>query len=859
MKNKVCRILSLVLVIVVLLGGVMPSYATPDGQVAAHDDALHHDMIHETESYALTNTLYSPGGMQGFEGDHAILNPNEMVEIGVEFRTPSTVALQLMYDRGYVLNHRNQTDSFEAQALFAHEVFQEQLEQILIPFAKNTSVEILSEHYWLFNGIFIRVPGSMVEQIASLPEVYSVFPNVTLYDEPVDEPIIGEWFANESFSDKPFTADITAVDHVFMRETREHLRMDYIHNTLGITGAGVQVAVLDRGICYNPLHPEFERFLVNGRVPGWHFYQSIPRNDHGVAVTGALVAIAPGIDLFHYNRSVNTLRAFEAAHRDGADVITMSFSTDSATIPHLVGAIDRAVLSGVVVVASAGNMGILSPYTITAPGPQPLLITVGDGTAGGRLEGTHGDTIYRTSSRGPVRGTYHIKPDIVVTGTSVYTTRQFPDDGISPSAYEWRGGTSHAAPIIAGIAALLLEEFPDATPCEIKARIMNSARPLANLNPNSVFRVGAGFVRPLEALRNQTVVTVIHDISLHADPNVPFAPAAMSSLSFGNAATLLLEHSGSLSMTGTIRNTGDTARTYTIEPQFTANPSNMAQLTLSQQSITVAAEQTADFIATMSLRIGHIPAGFYEGYLYVRDGSTIVARLPFGLVNSTTLSFLPMVALHDGDDILWHGDPDITFGQPLPEYIWDAFEMPRRDNFLYPAMFEGTQWAFWQFNGWYTQPNDNGFRVDKTTPISITMLDNGRFDLYAHWQVRPFGDADGDGMLSSMDSTTIQNYILRISVNICHIAADVDLNGAIRMMDLALVQAFMLDSPVILGGPEAGPFGRMFGFANFDPDDPLFLHALWETLQWAEAQGILCEVEHAVYIEMVRQFLARST
>ena len=52
--------------------------------------------------------------------------------------------------------------------------------------------------------------------------------------------------------------------------------------------------------------------------------------------------------------------------------------------------------------------------------------------------------------------------------------------GTESSAF---GGTSGAAPMVAGSAALLLQKFPMATPPELKARLMNAANSAVYTNP----------------------------------------------------------------------------------------------------------------------------------------------------------------------------------------------------------------------------------------------------------------------------------------------------------------------------------------------------------------------------------------
>ncbi len=72
-----------------------------------------------------------------------------------------------------------------------------------------------------------------------------------------------------------------------------------------------------------------------------------------------------------------------------------------------------------------------------------------------------------SSSRGPQFEDNRIKPEIGAPGASVSAVA---GGGTSPF-----GGTSGATPMVAGAAALLMEAFPDRSPLEIKALLMNTA------------------------------------------------------------------------------------------------------------------------------------------------------------------------------------------------------------------------------------------------------------------------------------------------------------------------------------------------------------------------------------------------
>ena len=110
------------------------------------------------------------------------------------------------------------------------------------------------------------------------------------------------------------------------------------------------------------------------------------------------------------------------------------------------------------------------------------------------LEGT----MVGSSSRGPTMLTNIIKPEIGAPGASI-SAEVGTADGTTPF-----GGTSGAAPMVTGSAALLMEAFGDRSPAEIKALLMNYAEttifngaPQAPINSAlaAIQRIGAGEVR----------------------------------------------------------------------------------------------------------------------------------------------------------------------------------------------------------------------------------------------------------------------------------------------------------------------------------------------------------------------------
>ena len=154
----------------------------------------------------------------------------------------------------------------------------------------------------------------------------------------------------------------------------------------------------------------------------------------GVGYTSDVIA---GIDWAVANRS-----------RYGIRVINLSLGhavSEPAAFDPLCQAVARAVLAGIVVVASAGNYGVTSQGApvlggITSPGNSPYAITVGAIDTAGTVTRSD-DTVAPYSSKGPTRYDMAVKPDIVAPGTRIvsleaqgsYLARNYPSWHIAGS------------------------------------------------------------------------------------------------------------------------------------------------------------------------------------------------------------------------------------------------------------------------------------------------------------------------------------------------------------------------------------------------------------------------------------------
>jgi len=185
---------------------------------------------------------------------------------------------------------------------------------------------------------------------------------------------------------------------------------------------------------------------------------------------------------------------------------------DAAADDPLVRACEKAWSAGLLVVVSAGNLGRASePFgTVTSPGNSALVLTVGAFSHGGTA-GRSDDVATSYSSRGPSRFDAVVKPDLLAPGDQLVSLRsplslldrRFPENRLSSrsrhaaEAELFRlSGTSVAAAMVSGSAALLLSRDPSLTPSDLKTLLMRSAEKQGD----GLFTQGAGRLDVLAAM-----------------------------------------------------------------------------------------------------------------------------------------------------------------------------------------------------------------------------------------------------------------------------------------------------------------------------------------------------------------------
>lgn len=279
----------------------------------------------------------------------------------------------------------------------------------------------------------------------------------------------------------------------------------------GHVGNGVTVAIIDTGVADVP--------GLHGKVIHQENISSAPDDGdqfgHGTFVAGLVHNVAPGADIVSIKLSgasgaVDVSQVLAALQwvsinqeRFSIDVVNLSFGTDSKQSAYrspLNFAVQRLWDQGIVVVASAGNLGDASG-TVTKPGDDPLIISVG--ASDERGTSTRDDDVVGTFvSRGPTQDGL-AKPDLVAPGTRVISLRApgSTADVQNPNARvgteEFRGtGTSFSAPIVSGIVAQMLGADPSLTPNQVKHGLRAGATSISG-DPAAM---GAGTIRAKRAL-----------------------------------------------------------------------------------------------------------------------------------------------------------------------------------------------------------------------------------------------------------------------------------------------------------------------------------------------------------------------
>lgn len=344
----------------------------------------------------------------------------------------------------------------------------------------------------------------------------------------------------------------------------------------GITGDGVVVAVIDSGVDYN--HEDLkdniwqneDEICDNGidddgnnyiddcigydffeyKDQGSYIIDNNPMDDyagHGTHVAGIIAALSNNLGIFgvapkskimpvkvfgiyfdgiEYHDSITSysfITGIEYARENNADIINMSLG--GYTYAQLEkDTIDAAINEGIVIIASAGNDYTNQPHY---PSGYENVISVSATDIGNDF---WLDTcIDRDDNQFSCGSNYGSTIDIAAPGVGITSTvpssyelpvdgSENPPSGITGSGkYASWSGTSMAAPHVAGVAALLLQQNPNLTPAEVKNILTGSAKDLGTPGRDDFY--GYGLVDAYAALFPPKLSVSLHSQEFYPNQN----------------------------------------------------------------------------------------------------------------------------------------------------------------------------------------------------------------------------------------------------------------------------------------------------------------------------------------------------
>nr|WP_146218435.1 S8 family serine peptidase [Micromonospora acroterricola] len=370
----------------------------------------------------------------------------------------------------------------------------------------------------------------------------------------------------------------------------------------GLDGTGVTVGVLDTGIDAN--HPDVTgriaaiRDFTGGNDPG----DSVGHGTHvastivgsGAASGGRYRGVAPGAKLVvgkvcatEECQDSDIIAGMEWAASQTRVVNVSLGGTDAPGLDPLETAVqDLSHRYGTLFVVAAGNEG--KPKSVMSPA------SADDALAVAAVDADDQRAFF--SARGPRIGDNHIKPEISAPGVDIVAAA--PGGGYAPMS-----GTSMATPHVAGSAAILAGQHPDWSGPQLKAALMDSAKPAGD---DSLYEQGAGRVDVGRAVAQPVAAEIAAiDFPVQRWPHADDTP---------------------ITQAVGYRNTGDTPVTLSL----TVAPAPAGMLTVHPATLVVPAGGRAEATITVDTRVD-APDGVYQGALTATGAGDLRVRTPFAL------------------------------------------------------------------------------------------------------------------------------------------------------------------------------------------------------------------------------------
>jgi serine protease AprX len=371
----------------------------------------------------------------------------------------------------------------------------------------------------IINGLGARMPADEAQGLSDDSNVQAVSLNAQIKSEALRHRVVHRRLASSSSSGSGGTGSVDSSR--LATSYPMSIRADKAWAG-GDTGKGVGVAVVDTGIAGNLPDFQVSRTNTSSRVVasavvnpgastagdsfghGTHVAGLIAGNGTNRSTSdplyGKYIGVAPDANLIDVKAGDEQGNAtvldvidglqFVVDHKSDYNIRVVNLSLKSATAESyrtdpLDAAAEAAWNSGIVVVAAAGNQGSDSDSVSYAPANDPYVITVGAVDDQGN-KGTGNDLMTSWSSRGATQDGF-VKPDVLAPGAHIVSTiapnsayTQLCPSCMTDGSYFKVGGTSMAAAIVSGEVADTLQAYPNWTPNQVKAQVVNRSRPVRN-------------------------------------------------------------------------------------------------------------------------------------------------------------------------------------------------------------------------------------------------------------------------------------------------------------------------------------------------------------------------------------------
>lgn len=386
---------------------------------------------------------------------------------------------------------------------------------------------IAQRDLWIIHGVALTARPALIQQLATSPAVESL--SLDHYHTYIEPP---------PFADGAETFQLEEAPPWGV----EKIRAPEVHNSLGITGTGAVIAIMDTGAEFR--HPALQANYRGNE--GHNLFRhaaswfdpvnggAYPYDDHGhgthvagTAAGQAPIGVAPGarwigvkmlngdgagyISWIH--AGFQWLLAPDGDPANAPDVVNCSWSSRDGRSEVFLEDINVLQAAGILPVFAAGNSGP-NAHTVGSPASLPNALAIGASDPD--------DEMAYFSSRGPSPWDQN-KPTVVAPGVNVNASRP---GGI----FKELNGTSMATPHVVGVIGLMRSVSPTLSVSEITHILTQTATPLGDTLPNNDSGWGridafaalveiAAISRITGTIRDARTGAAIRDATLQAIPH----------------------------------------------------------------------------------------------------------------------------------------------------------------------------------------------------------------------------------------------------------------------------------------------------------------------------------------------------